>query len=81
MPGNRYTKEEQVTAFEQTMRDRLKALLGVKDVATVQRANCPASQHLPLPVHFKRFEASSIMRRCPITGGTPLPLGSLESVS
>ncbi len=35
MPGNRYIKEEQVNIFEQTMRDRLKALPGVKDVATV----------------------------------------------
>jgi len=35
MPGNRFTKEEQVIAFEQTMRDRLKSLPGVKDVVTV----------------------------------------------
>ena len=35
MPGNRYTKEEQVIAFEHTMRDRLKSLPGVKDVVIV----------------------------------------------
>jgi predicted permease len=35
MPSNRYTKAAQVNTFEQTMRDRLKALPGVKEVVTV----------------------------------------------
>ncbi len=35
MPGNRYTKEEQVIGFEQTMRAHLKSLPGVKDVVIV----------------------------------------------
>ncbi len=35
MPGNRYTEDQQVNAFEQKTRERLKALPGVKDVVTV----------------------------------------------
>lgn len=35
LPGNRYKTAEQAVSFEQTMRNHLRALPGVKDVATV----------------------------------------------